>query len=139
MLLLSIIEWFVRGDATDPDLVIIAHMVHYQQIPCSFFKFSRRQYDLPDFAFCDPGHLLWCTVKQDFPIVDDSHGIAGTGNIFDDVCGKDHNAVAAELNQQVPEPDAFPWIQSRCRFIYHQDPWQVKQNLCDANPLFHTA
>ena len=51
--------------------------------------------------------------------------------------GEDHDAVLAQLHQQVAEADAFARVQPGSRLVHHQDTRQVQQDQGDADTLFH--
>ncbi|AKU09359.1 hypothetical protein ABY42_16305 (plasmid) [Haloferax gibbonsii] len=52
---------------------------------------------------------------------------------------KNDDTILGDIREQIPEPDAFFWVKSDCRFVDDKQSGFGEETLCDANSLFHSA
>ena len=70
----------------------------------------------------------------------DEHDVCGGGfHIRDDVRGKDHDAFARQVGEQVAEADTLLGVETDCRFVHDKQLRIVEQSLRDPHALFHAA
>ena len=114
-------------------------MVDNQQIGRQCVKLFCRDLEHPRHVLCNIRHIGRRTQVFHRTLIDDTHLVARTGNVLDNVGREYHNPVARQFHQQVPETDTLAGIKTCRRLIHHQYPRQVQQCLCNTDTLFHTA